>query len=175
MRLPRARRSVQVRLLAASVAAGCAALTMTAAGPAAAADSSAPSATFAGACPAAGVVSQGYHGGHDGVDIANDLGTPLHAIGPGEVTHSGEASGYGQWIRILHPDGSVTEYGHMYERFVQVGDQVHAGQHIASMGTEGQSTGPHLHLEVHRDGGFGFGDDPVAYLNERGVALPCSP
>lgn len=132
-------------------------------------------AAFAGACPAAGTISQGHHDGHDGVDIANDLGTPLHAAGPGEVTHSGEASGYGQWVRILHPDGSVTEYGHMYERFVAVGDQVTAGQHIASMGSEGQSTGPHLHFEVHIDGGFGFGDDPVPYLADRGVSLPCTP
>lgn len=175
MHFPRARRSVKARLLAAGVAAGCAAFTLTAAGPAAAANSGTPGATYTGACPAAGVVSQGYHDGHDGVDIANDAGTPLYAIGPGEVTHSGVADGYGQWIRILHPDGAVTEYGHMYERFVQVGDQVHAGQHIASMGSEGQSTGPHLHLEVHRDGGFGFGDDPVAYLGERGVPLPCAP
>lgn len=133
------------------------------------------SAAFEGACPAAGAISQGYHDGHDGVDIANDLGTPLYAAGPGEVTHSGEASGYGQWVRILHPDGSVTEYGHMYERFVSVGDQVTAGQHIASMGTEGESTGPHLHFEVHPDGGFGWGADPVAYLADRGVPLPCSP
>ncbi|MET7638224.1 M23 family metallopeptidase [Streptomyces sp. NPDC005438] len=132
-------------------------------------------AAYEGACPTAGEISQGYHDGHDGVDIANAEGTPLHAVGPGEVTHSGEASGYGQWIRIQHPDGSVTEYGHMYERFVNVGDQVTAGQHIASMGSEGQSTGPHLHFEVHRDGGFGFGDDPIAYLGEQGVTLPCTP
>lgn len=164
--------SVHRRLLAAAVAAGCATLTLTAAGPAAASPNAA---AFDGACPTAGVISQGYHDGHDGVDIANDLGTPLYAAGPGEVTHSGEASGYGQWVRILHPDGSVTEYGHMYERFVQVGDQVEAGTHIASMGSEGQSTGPHLHFEVHLDGGFGFGDDPVAYLGDRGVPLPCTP
>ena len=127
----------------------------------------------AGACPASGVISQGYHSGHDGVDIANDLGTPIHAVDAGTVTHSGPADGYGQWIRIQHADGSVTEYGHMYERHVAVGDTVAAGQQIALMGSEGQSTGPHLHFEVHRDGGFGFGDDPVVYLNERGVSLPC--
>ncbi|MBU7598197.1 M23 family metallopeptidase [Streptomyces sp. P38-E01] len=173
MHFPRVLRgnSVRRRVLAAGVAAGCAALTLTAAGPASAAEPAA----FVAACPAAGVISQGHHSGHDGVDIANELGTPLHAAGPGEVTHSGEASGYGQWIRILHPDGAVTEYGHMYERFVQVGDQVQAGQHIASMGSEGQSTGPHLHFEVHLDGGFGFGEDPVPYLGDRGVPLPCTP
>ncbi|MGW4104507.1 adenosylcobinamide-GDP ribazoletransferase [Streptomyces sp. NPDC004976] len=62
---------------------------------------------FAGACPAAGFVSQHYHSGHDGVDIAGPYGTPIHAVGPGEVIASGPAQGYGQWIRILHPDGTA--------------------------------------------------------------------
>ncbi|MDT0381948.1 M23 family metallopeptidase [Streptomyces sp. DSM 42041] len=128
---------------------------------------------FTGACPAAGVISQDYHSGHDGLDIANSRGTPLYAADAGTVTHSGTASGYGQWIRIRHADGSVTEYGHMYERFVAVGDTVTSGQRIASMGSEGQSTGPHLHFEVHIDGGFGFGDNPHDYMAARGVGFPC--
>jgi murein DD-endopeptidase MepM/ murein hydrolase activator NlpD len=130
-------------------------------------------AAFKGACPASGVISQDYHSGHDGIDIANNRGTPLYAADSGTVTHSGPASGYGQWVRIRHADGSVTEYGHMYERFVSVGDTVSAGQRIASMGSEGQSTGPHLHFEVHIDGGFGFGDNPHDYMAARGVSLPC--
>ncbi|WP_234320183.1 M23 family metallopeptidase [Streptomyces sp. SBT349] len=130
-------------------------------------------AAVAGACPASGRISQGYHSNHDGIDIANSLGTPIHAADAGTVTHSGPASGYGQWIRIRHADGSVTEYGHMYQRDVAVGASVGAGQRIALMGSEGQSTGPHLHFEVHLDGAFGFGDDPIAYMSARGVALPC--
>jgi biotin carboxyl carrier protein len=143
---------------------------------ASAAPGNAPAAaSFAASCPTAGVISQGYHGGHDGVDIANNRGTPIYAAGAGTVTHSGAAGGYGQWIRIRHSDGSVTEYGHMYQRFVSVGQSVSAGQRIALMGSEGQSTGPHLHLEVHLDGGFGFGDNPFTYLSARGVGLPCTP
>jgi murein DD-endopeptidase MepM/ murein hydrolase activator NlpD len=159
------------RLMATTVAGGAVAAGLMTAP--ASARTATETAAVAGACPASGAISQGYHSGHDGIDIANALGTPIHAADAGTVTHSGPASGYGQWIRISHADGSVTEYGHMYQRDVAVGDTVSAGQQIALMGSEGQSTGPHLHFEVHLDGGFGFGDDPVAYMSARGVALPC--
>ncbi|RLL67675.1 M23 family metallopeptidase [Streptomyces sp. Z26] len=159
-----------LRLLALAAAGG--ALVATAA---AAPATAAPTAAYQGSCPTDARISQGYSDSHDGVDLANALGTPIFAAGPGTVTESGPASGYGQWVRIRHDDGSVTEYGHMYERFVAVGDTVTGGQKIASMGNEGQSTGPHLHFEVHLDGGFGFGDDPLAYMSERGVQLPCVP
>ncbi|MGW7312789.1 M23 family metallopeptidase [Streptomyces sp. NPDC054865] len=60
------------------------------------------------ACPAAGMVSQHPHSGHNGVDIANAVGTPIHAVDGGEVTISGHESGYGQWIRIQRPDGRIS-------------------------------------------------------------------
>ncbi|MFH8786803.1 peptidoglycan DD-metalloendopeptidase family protein [Streptomyces roseoverticillatus] len=132
---------------------------------------------FAASCPAAGFISDPYGGArnHDGIDIANDYGTPIYAAGDGEVINSGPAQGYGQWIRILHPDGTVTEYGHMYRRDVAVGDRVTAGQQIALMGAEGEASGPHLHLRVRRDTSMNHGIDPVPYLGERGVAMPCTP
>ncbi len=160
-------------LLALAAAGGV--LTALVAVPASASAAANEKAAFPGKCPVAAEISQGYHDGHDGVDLAAPIGTPIFAAGPGTVTESGPASGYGQWVRIKHPDGSVTEYGHMFERFVAVGDTVTEGQRIASVGNEGQSTGPHLHFEVHRDGGTGFGDDPVAYMAEQGVSLPCTP
>ncbi|WP_326700540.1 M23 family metallopeptidase [Streptomyces sp. NBC_01754] len=127
------------------------------------------------ACPAAGFVSQHFHSGHNGVDIANGVGTPIHAVGDGEVTISGFEPGYGQWIRVLHPDGRISEYGHMVRRDVSVGDRVAAGQQIALMGSEGQSTGPHLHLRIWGDRSASYGIDPEAYLAEHGVVLPCTP
>lgn len=163
------------RALIALTAAGGCALTTLVALPSSANAAANEKAAFPGACPVAAEISQGYHDGHDGVDLAAPIGTPIFAAGPGEVTESGPASGYGQWVRIKHPDGSVTEYGHMFERFVAVGDTVTEGQRIASVGNEGQSTGPHLHFEAHIDGGTGFGDDPLAYMAERGVTLPCTP
>ncbi|MFJ9797408.1 peptidoglycan DD-metalloendopeptidase family protein [Streptomyces sp. NPDC101145] len=130
---------------------------------------------YAGACPAAGRVTQGYHSGHDGVDIANALYTPIYSTGPGTVIASGTASGYGQWIRIRHDDGTVTEYGHMKERLVFVNNRVNAGTLIAKMGSEGQSTGSHLHFEAHSSTSSTRGMDPFAYLAARGVSLPCTP
>ncbi|MER5373144.1 M23 family metallopeptidase [Streptomyces sp. NPDC002553] len=129
----------------------------------------------AGSCPAAGTVTQWWHSGHDGVDIANNRGTPIHSTGPGTVIASGPASGYGQWIRIRHDDGTVTEYGHMYERLVFVNQRVSSGQLIARMGSEGDSSGNHLHFEAHASTSSTRGMDPVPYLAARGVNLPCTP
>lgn len=131
-----------------------------------------------GACPVEARLSQGFHGGHDGVDLANRVGTPIFAVMGGKVVASGPAQGYGQWIRIQHDDGSMTEYGHMSRRFVSVGARVKAGQRIAAVGSEGRSTGPHLHLRTYRSAsrtGTGNGMNPVEYLRARGVTLPCKP
>ncbi|MEV0785855.1 peptidoglycan DD-metalloendopeptidase family protein, partial [Streptomyces sp. NPDC050423] len=127
------------------------------------------------ACPATGIVSQHYGDDHNGVDIANDYGTPIYAVGDGEVIDSGSASGYGQWIRIQHADGRISEYGHMYQRDVFAGEHVTAGQRIALMGSEGNSTGPHLHLRIWGDPSASYGIDPEPYLAGRGVVLPCTP
>lgn len=135
----------------------------------------AKAAGYAGSCPAAGTVTQWWHSGHDGVDIANNRGTPIYSTGPGTVIVSGTASGYGQWIRIKHDDGTVTEYGHMYERLVSVNQRVSSGQLIARMGSEGDSSGNHLHFEAHSSTSSTRGMDPVPYLAERGVSLPCTP
>ncbi|MGW1135889.1 M23 family metallopeptidase, partial [Streptomyces griseoluteus] len=141
----------------------------------AATNRSSAAAAYAGSCPTAGAVTQGYSSTHDGVDIANSLGTPIYAVGAGQVIASGPAQGYGQWIRILHSDGTVTEYGHMYQRDVSVGQQVSAGQRIALMGSEGDSTGVHLHLRVRVGTSTTIrGIDPVPYLRDRGVGLPCT-
>ncbi|GAA3209597.1 peptidoglycan DD-metalloendopeptidase family protein [Actinocorallia longicatena] len=130
---------------------------------------------FPAACPAAGAVSQHFHSGHNGVDIAANYGSSIYAIGDGDVTISGFEPGYGQWIRIQHPDGTISEYGHMYERFVLKGDHVVAGQEIALVGAEGNSDGPHLHLRIWDSPSASHGIDPEPYLAERGVELPCAP
>ncbi|MEU9337004.1 M23 family metallopeptidase [Streptomyces sp. NPDC048290] len=166
-----ANRSLSLGLLAATVAAT--ALVPLTSGAAQAAP--AAPAGYAGSCPAAGTVTQWWHSGHDGVDIANNRGTPIYSTGPGTVIVSGPASGYGQWIRIRHDDGTVTEYGHMYERLVSVNQRVSSGQLIARMGSEGDSSGPHLHFEAHSSTSSTRGMDPKPYLAERGVGLPCTP
>ncbi len=85
---------------------------------------------------------------HQGLDIAAPIGTPIRAPLAGTVIDSGPASGFGLWVRVRHADGTITTYGHINRSFVRVGQQVAAGEVIAEVGNRGQSTGPHLHIEV---------------------------
>ena len=108
---------------------------------------------------------------HSGIDIANPIGTPIYSIMDGEVISSGPAQGFGHWIRIQHDDGTISVYGHMPgdQLLVNVGDRVSAGQQISVIGNEGQSTGPHLHFEVHPGGGAAV--DPVDWFAQRGINI----
>lgn len=127
------------------------------------------------AVPAEGTFTSGYGPRwgtmHNGIDIAAPIGTPIYAVMGGTVIDSGPASGYGNWIRIQHDDGSISVYGHMPANmlYVGVGDRVEAGQNIAGMGSEGQSTGSHLHFEIWPDGANAV--DPVPWLADRGITL----
>ena len=106
---------------------------------------------------------------HNGVDIANSPGTPIRAVAAGTVIDSGPAQGYGNWIRIRHEDGSISVYGHMQSLYVAVGEVVQPGQLIAGMGSEGFSTGSHLHFEIWPDGATP--SDPAPWLAARGISL----
>ena len=104
---------------------------------------------------------------HAGVDLAGPYGSSILAAGDGIVTSAGPAAGYGNLITIAHPDGTVTAYGHMSQILVAAGP-VQAGQPIALEGSEGHSTGPHLHFEVR------IGDttvDPVPWMAAHGVPM----
>ncbi|WP_308198001.1 M23 family metallopeptidase [Saccharopolyspora soli] len=122
--------------------------------------------------PTAGEISSGFGERwgtvHKGVDIANDIGTPIRASSSGTVIDSGPASGYGLWIRISHQRDIVSIYGHIDESFVEVGQQVRAGQLIATMGDRGESTGPHLHFQVEVSG---VPVDPVLFYREVAARL----
>lgn len=89
---------------------------------------------------------------HDGIDLANEIGTPVRASRAGRVSYSGWLSGYGRTVMIEHEQGYTTVYGHLSESFVAEGQYVKAGQRIAAMGNTGYSTGPHLHFEVRKNG-----------------------
>ncbi|PRX48323.1 murein DD-endopeptidase MepM/ murein hydrolase activator NlpD [Prauserella shujinwangii] len=122
--------------------------------------------------PTTGRFTSGYgpRGGtiHYGIDIANSIGTPIVSAMAGEVISSGPASGFGLWVRVRHDNGLITVYGHINESLVSVGQRVSAGQRIATMGNRGQSTGPHLHFEVHQGG---HKIDPLVWLRSNGVAI----
>ena len=108
---------------------------------------------------------------HYGIDLAGPLGTPIHSATDGVVIRAGRASGYGNAVYIQDADGNVHVYGHMRYYDVQAGDIVHAGDPIAKIGNEGQSTGPHLHYQIHRGGMTGRPIDPQEWLAEHGVTV----
>lgn len=118
--------------------------------------------------PTTGVVSSPYGlrwGGtdfHPGMDIANDMGTPIVATADGIVEYAGwNSGGYGNMVDINHGNGLMTRYGHAMQVVVSVGQQVKRGQLIAYMGSTGFSTGPHVHYEVHVNGNR---VNPISYL-----------
>jgi murein DD-endopeptidase MepM/ murein hydrolase activator NlpD len=109
---------------------------------------------------------------HYGIDLAAPLGTPEYAAVDGVVLKAGPASGFGQAVYVQGTDGDVTVYGHMEKLLVTAGQVVRAGDEIALMGSEGESTGSHLHFEVQRGGMDGPRIDPVPWLAARGVQVP---
>jgi murein DD-endopeptidase MepM/ murein hydrolase activator NlpD len=121
--------------------------------------------------PTKGVFTSGYGGRwgvfHYGIDLANSIGTPIVAAADGVVAESGPASGFGLWIRVRHPDGTTTVYGHINRSLVVEGQKVRAGQEIAEMGNRGNSTGPHLHFEVWNAAGQKI--NPIIWLHQHGI------
>jgi murein DD-endopeptidase MepM/ murein hydrolase activator NlpD len=106
------------------------------------------------------------------VDIAAPIGTPVYAATAGVVQRAGSATGFGLAVYIRGDDGAVTVYGHVNEYYVAAGERVSAGEQIAEVGNRGQSTGPHLHFEVHPGGAmYGGQIDPVPWLRARGISI----
>jgi murein DD-endopeptidase MepM/ murein hydrolase activator NlpD len=89
---------------------------------------------------------------HQGVDIAAPKGTPIEAAGAGQVVFSGWSQGYGNTVLIKHQDGLFTRYAHADHLLVSAGDTVQTGQQVATVGSTGHTTGPHLHFEVLQNG-----------------------
>lgn len=108
-------------------------------------------------------VSDGGDKMHEGLDIANAIGTPIRAPAQGTVTFAGRKSGYGQIVILDHGYGLETWYGHTSKLLVKAGQLVRRGQTIALIGNSGRSTGAHLHYEVRA---HGFPVDPLTYILE---------
>ncbi|MCR4962291.1 MAG: peptidoglycan DD-metalloendopeptidase family protein [Firmicutes bacterium] len=100
-------------------------------------------------------------GWHSGLDIAGPVGEAIYAAESGTVTYAGWYYGYGNLVKIDHGSGMETYYGHLSAIYVNVGDTVERGQHIAALGNTGNSTGPHVHFEVRFDG---TAYNPLDYL-----------
>ncbi len=89
---------------------------------------------------------------HRGIDIANNVGTPVCATADGVVRMASWQGGYGRLVIVEHGHGYRTYYAHNSELLVKPGDVVKRGQTVAYMGTSGRSTGYHCHYEVWKDG-----------------------
>jgi murein DD-endopeptidase MepM/ murein hydrolase activator NlpD len=116
---------------------------------------------------AGGYISQYYHYGHYGLDIAADSGTRVLAAGGGSVIFAGwKNNGGGYQVWIAHGSGLYTTYNHMSSVSVGRGQRVSRGQQVGRVGATGNVTGPHLHFEVWRgmiwDGGNRV--NPLGYL-----------
>ncbi len=94
----------------------------------------------------------GQQRSHHGIDIAAPRGTPIGAAANGHVVFAGKRGGYGNTVIVEQTDGKQTLYAHADQLLVRVGDAVVAGQTIATVGSTGRSTGPHLHFEVRENG-----------------------
>ena len=99
---------------------------------------------------------------HSGIDIGNaGYGAPVLAAADGVVTYAGVMSGYGNCVMINHGSGIVTLYGHGQTIYATLGQTVKQGDVIMAVGSTGNSTGPHLHFEVRKDG---VATSPIPFL-----------
>lgn len=89
---------------------------------------------------------------HNGIDIAVSAGTPIHAVHDGKVVSAGDAGDYGLCVVIEDERGYQSRYAHCQSLSVTAGQEIKKGEEIAAVGSTGNSTGPHLHLEVSYQG-----------------------
>ncbi len=89
---------------------------------------------------------------HTGLDIATSSGTPIKAAASGTVIFSGYKGSYGYLIKIKCDNGYEMWYGHCSKLYAKTGQRVSAGDKIAAVGSTGNSTGPHLHFEIRKNG-----------------------
>jgi murein DD-endopeptidase MepM/ murein hydrolase activator NlpD len=108
-------------------------------------------------------------GRHTGLDFATDAGRTVGAVAAGTVVEAGWAGAYGQQIVIKHAGGVRTSYSHLSRISVEKGDRVTPGQAIGAVGSSGNTTGPHLHLEVLKPDDTPI--DPMVWLRRHGVRV----
>ena len=98
---------------------------------------------------------------HEGIDLAAPMGAPIIAPASGVIRSVGYAAGYGNTFEIDHGNGIITKFAHCSRILVRAGQSVARGQLIATVGSTGLATGPHLHYEVHVNG---LAVDPLKFV-----------
>jgi murein DD-endopeptidase MepM/ murein hydrolase activator NlpD len=107
-------------------------------------------------------------GFHAGEDFAVPIGTNLTSMSTGTVDFAGQESGFGNIVKICYWDGTISFFGHMSAISVNVGESVGTGEVVGQSGNTGDSTGPHMHLEIHPNGGAAV--DPLPWLADHNIA-----
>ncbi|MFJ9848762.1 M23 family metallopeptidase [Streptomyces sp. NPDC101150] len=123
-----------------------------------------------------GIAGSHWSHKHSGQDFVVPTGTQVHAVHHGTVVKAGPWGGgdgpaYGNAVVIQHENGTYTQYAHLSQIQVQVGQQVVTGQQIGLSGSTGNSTGPHLHFEVRTGPDYGTGVEPTGFLRAHGDSV----
>ncbi|MEU7468994.1 M23 family metallopeptidase [Streptomyces sp. NPDC044984] len=113
---------------------------------------------------------------HSGQDYAVPTGTPVMAVHGGTVVKAGpngagDGPAYGNAIVVKHGNGTYSQYAHLSQVNVKIGQIVKTGQKIALSGNTGNSSGPHLHFEIRTTPNYGSAVDPAKFLRAKGVTV----
>ena len=108
---------------------------------------------------------------HQGVDLTQPSGTSVRAVHAGTVVLSRWANGGGNTVAVDHGDGTQSVYMHLVTKGAGVGTRVQAGTVIGRVGSTGNSTGPHLHFEIHK--GLWNRVNPAPFMRSHGVNIGC--
>jgi murein DD-endopeptidase MepM/ murein hydrolase activator NlpD len=121
--------------------------------------------------PITGQVSQEYHSDHAALDIANDRGTTIHAARAG-TAYAGWGDRCGNYVKIYHEGAWTTLYCHMDEIHISDGQSVSRHDHIGTVGSTGNSTGPHVHFVIRNDGVAQYVPGELYYNLAWGTGVP---
>ncbi|MFE7106361.1 M23 family metallopeptidase [Streptomyces sp. NPDC057575] len=113
---------------------------------------------------------------HSGQDFAVPIGTKVEAAHSGTVVKAGPNGGgdgpaYGNAVVIKHANGTYSQYAHLSQIQVRIGEAVKTGEAIALSGNTGNSSGPHLHFEIRHTADYGSAVNPVGFLHKQGVTV----
>ncbi len=112
-----------------------------------------------------------FHEFHKGIDLAIPVGTPVKTIADGRVAYAGWGTGYGKYVKVVHPDGFATIYAHLSKFEVHVGEPVKQGEVVALSGNTGWSTGPHLYFQFFVNG-TPVNPLTIAHYSPKGTSVP---
>ncbi|MGW6455291.1 M23 family metallopeptidase [Streptomyces sp. NPDC055078] len=113
---------------------------------------------------------------HSGQDFAVPTGTTVKSVGPGTVVKAGpngagDGPAYGNAVVVKHDGNTYSQYAHLSQVNVKIGQQVKGGQKIALSGNTGNSSGPHLHFEIRTTPNYGSAVNPVLHLRSEGITI----